>query len=55
MRQLEDSPWLEDVTTVSATTVVEQGRAVTAFILHASFREDSTSLQTRPVAESVVR
>ncbi|TFH66770.1 MAG: hypothetical protein E4G90_01830 [Gemmatimonadales bacterium] len=55
MRQLEAPPWLENVVTVSATTVVEQGRAVTAFILQASFIEDSTSLRTRPVAESVVR
>ncbi len=55
MRQLEASPWLENVNTISATTVVEQGRAVTAFILQASFREDSTSLRTRPVAESVGR
>jgi len=56
MRQLEESPWLGNVTAVSATTVVEQGRAVTAFVLKATFmRPDASQVQTVPVAESVVR
>jgi Tfp pilus assembly protein PilN len=56
MRQLEDSPWLGNVTAVSATTVVEQGRAVTAFVLRATFtRPDAAQISTVPVAESVVR
>jgi len=56
MRQLEDSPWLGNVTAVSANTVVEQGRAVTAFVLKATFtRPDRTEIRTVPVAESVVR
>jgi Tfp pilus assembly protein PilN len=56
MRQLEDSPWLGNVTAVSANTVVEQGRAVTAFVLKATFtRPDRTQIRTVPVAESVVR
>jgi Tfp pilus assembly protein PilN len=37
LRQLEDSPWLVDVTAISANTVVEQNRAVTAFVLRATF------------------
>ena len=56
MRQLEESPWLGNVTAVSATTVVEQGRAVTAFVLKATFmRPDASQVQTVPVAVSVVR
>lgn len=56
MRQLEESPWLGNVTAVSATTVVERGRAVTAFVLRATFmRPDASQIQTVPVAESVVR
>lgn len=37
LRQLEDSPWLTEVTAVSANTVVEATRAVTAFVLRATF------------------
>ncbi len=56
MRQLEDSPWLGNIMAVSANTVVEQGRAVTAFVLKATFtRPDRSQIQTVPVAESVVR
>lgn len=56
MRQLEDAPWLGNVTAISANTVVEQGRAVTAFVLRATFTAaDSSYLRTVPVAESVVR
>src|ERR1041385_6072089 len=29
MRQLEDSPWLKDVTVLSTETIIERGRAVT--------------------------
>ena len=35
--QLEDSPYLKDVTAVSAQTVVDQNRAVTEFVLRATF------------------
>lgn len=56
MRQLEDSPWLGNVMAVSAATVVEQGRAVTAFVVKATFTPaDSSYVRTAPVAESVVR
>jgi Tfp pilus assembly protein PilN len=37
MRQLEESLWLRSVTAVSANTVVEGGRAVTAFVLKALY------------------
>ena len=56
MRQLEDSPWLNNVTAVSANTVVESGRAVTAFILTATFSRPSPDrIQTVSVAQSVTR
>jgi Tfp pilus assembly protein PilN len=56
MRQLEDSPWLANITAVSANTVVEQGRAVTAFVLTATYSKPPVErIQTVPVAESVVR
>jgi Tfp pilus assembly protein PilN len=56
MRQLEDSPWLGNVTAVSATTVVERGRAVTAFVLKATYtRPDASHLHMVPVAETVGR
>ncbi len=38
LRQLEDSPFLKDVTAVSASTVLDQNRAVTAFVLRATFQ-----------------
>lgn len=37
MRQLEDSPWLSDVTMLSTQTIVDRGRAVTQFILNANY------------------
>lgn len=56
MRQLEDSPWLDNVTAVSANTVVESGRAVTAFVLTATFSRPSPDrIQTVSVAQSVAR
>jgi hypothetical protein len=56
MRQLEDSPWLNGITAISANTVVEQGRAVTAFVLNATYSKPPIDrVQTVPVAESVVR
>ncbi|HEX9165749.1 MAG TPA: PilN domain-containing protein [Gemmatimonadales bacterium] len=56
MRALEDSPFLGNVQAVSASTVVEQGRAVTAFVLKTTYtKPDAARLRTVPVAESVVR
>ncbi len=54
LRNLEASPWITDVTPVSAQTVVEEERAVTAFIIRASYREaDSAYIRTVPLSQSV--
>jgi Tfp pilus assembly protein PilN len=54
LRNLEASPWISDVTPVSAQTVVEQERAITAFIIRASYREaDSAYIRTVPLSQSV--
>ncbi|HEU4649710.1 MAG TPA: PilN domain-containing protein [Gemmatimonadales bacterium] len=54
LRQLEASPWIVDVTPVSATTVVEQERPVTAFQIRASFKQaDSAYIRTVPLSQSV--
>jgi hypothetical protein len=54
LRQLEASPWVDHVTPVSAMTVVEKERPVTAFIIRAQFREaDSAYIRTVPLSESV--
>ena len=37
MRQLEDSPWLRDVTVISTGTDIDHGRAVTVFTVKASY------------------
>lgn len=54
LRQLEDSPFLKDVTAISANTVLEQNRAVTAFILKAQFQRPTRAEATpgRPTTES---
>jgi Tfp pilus assembly protein PilN len=43
LRQLEDSPWVKDVTAVSANTIVDHNRAVTAFVLRAAYQRPSTA------------
>ena len=54
LRQLEASPWIETVIPVSAQTVVEEERAVTAFTIRASFqRADSAYIRTVPFSQSV--
>jgi Tfp pilus assembly protein PilN len=54
LRQLEASPWIETVIPVSAQTVVEQERAVTAFTIRAQFqRADSAYIRTVPFSQSV--
>ncbi len=54
LRNLEASPWISDVTPVSAQTVVEQERAVTAFTIRATYREaDSAYIRTVPFSQSV--
>lgn len=41
MRQLEDSPWLRDVTVVTTTTEIDHGRAVTAFTVRAAYERQT--------------
>jgi Tfp pilus assembly protein PilN len=54
LRQLEASPWITDVTPVSAQTVVEKERPVTAFSIKATFRDaDSAYIRTVPLSQSV--
>jgi Tfp pilus assembly protein PilN len=54
LRQLEASPWIIDVTPVSAQTVVEKERAITAFTIRASYnRADSAYIRTAPFSQTV--
>jgi Tfp pilus assembly protein PilN len=54
LRQLEASPWITDVTPVSAQTVVEKERPVTAFVIRAAYnRADSAYIRTAPFSQSV--
>jgi Tfp pilus assembly protein PilN len=54
LRQLEASPWVTDVTPVSAMTVVEKERPVTAFTIRATYRQaDSAYIRTVPLSQSV--
>lgn len=54
LRQLESSPWIENVMAVEAKTVVEKERPVTAFTIRATFtRADSAYIRTVPLSESV--
>jgi Tfp pilus assembly protein PilN len=54
LRQLEASPWVTEVAPVSARTVVEDDRPVTAFSIRALFsRADSAYIRTVPLSQSV--
>jgi Tfp pilus assembly protein PilN len=54
LRQLEASPWLEDVRPLEASTVVELERPVTKFTIQASFKQaDSAYIRTVPISQSV--
>lgn len=54
LRQLEASPWIDNVTPVSAQTVVEKERPVTAFSIRATFsKADSAYIRTAPFSQSV--
>jgi Tfp pilus assembly protein PilN len=54
LRQLEASPWIHNVTPVSAQTVVEKERPVTAFSIRATYhRADSAYIRTAPFSQSV--
>jgi len=54
LRQLEASPWIENVIPVSAQTIVEEERPVTAFTIKAAYRlADSAYIRTVPFSQSV--
>lgn len=54
LRQLEASPWLRNVAPISARTVVENDRPVTAFAIRVNFvRADSAYIRTVPLSQSV--
>lgn len=54
LRQLEASPWLSDVVPLSAQTVIEKERPVTAFQVKATYRAaDSAYIRTVPFSQSV--
>ena len=54
LRQLEASPWITEVTPVSAQTVVEKERPVTAFTIRATYSQaDSAYIRTVPLSQSV--
>ena len=54
LRQLEASPWLTNVTPVSAMTIVEKERPVTAFSIRATYHPaDSAYIRTAPFSQSV--
>jgi Tfp pilus assembly protein PilN len=54
LRQLEASPWIDNVTPVSAQTIVEKDRPVTAFSIRATFsKADSAYIRTAPFSQSV--
>jgi Tfp pilus assembly protein PilN len=54
LRNLEASPWISEVTPVSAQTIVEHERAVTAFTIRARFKQaDSAYIRTVPLSQSV--
>lgn len=56
LRNLEESPFIEGVTTVSTGVVSEQGRDVTTFVLNARYQvPDSTQLTLQPLAASLVQ
>lgn len=54
MRNLEDSPFLGGVQAVSANTIVERGRALTAFVLQARYTTPpAEAIRTMPAGEPV--
>jgi type IV pilus assembly protein PilN len=54
LRQLEASPWIDNVTPVSAQTIVEKERPVTAFSIRAQYvKADSAYIRTVPFSQSV--
>ena len=54
LRQLEASPWIENVQPQSVTTVIEHERPVTAFIVSANYTTaDATYIRTVPLTQPV--
>lgn len=54
LRQLEASPWIENVQPQSVTTVIEHDRPVTAFVVSANYTTaDSAYIRTVPLSQSV--
>jgi Tfp pilus assembly protein PilN len=54
LRQLEASPWIHNVMPVSAQTVVEQERPITAFSIRATYHPaDSAYIRIAPFSQSV--
>lgn len=54
LRQLEASPWIQNVAPQQVQTIVEKERAVTAFTVLASFvTADSAYIRTVPLSQSV--
>ncbi len=54
LRQLESSPWIDNVQPISAQTVVQDERPVTAFSIRATYKTaDSAYIRTVPLSESV--
>jgi Tfp pilus assembly protein PilN len=54
LRQLEASPWITDVLPVSAQTVIEKERPVTAFVIRATYHQaDSAYVKSVPLSQSV--
>jgi Tfp pilus assembly protein PilN len=54
LRQLEASPWIENVQPQAVTTVIEHERPVTAFIVSANYTTaDSAYIRTVPLSQSV--
>lgn len=54
LRQLEASPWIQNVQTIKSETVVEAQRPVTSFRIQADFAPaDSAYIRTVPLAQSV--
>jgi len=54
LRQLEASPWISNVQPISAQTVIQDDRPVTAFSIRAAFRKaDSAYIRTVPLSQSV--
>lgn len=54
LRRLEASAWLQNVLPIEAKTVIEGNRALTSFIIQATYAPaDSSMIRTVPILESV--